>query len=86
VRVWEVGGELRWRWRGEADLFESVWEGLRCYASCGGRVEDFEAGAQSVEERGWEGGVGAGATGWGCGSGWAALRVMALLFWGSGGV
>ena len=76
-----MGGELGWRWRWEADLFESFGEGLGCYAACGRRVEDFKAGAQSVEEGGWEGGVSAGAAGWGCGSGWATLRVVALLFW-----
>lgn len=52
VRGWEVGGELAGWGRGEADLFEGGGEGGGRYAACCGGVEDFEAGAQGVQE-GW---------------------------------
>ena len=86
MRWREVREELGGIWRGEADLLEGFWEGAWGDVACCRWVEDLEAGAQSVEESWWERCVGAGAAGWSCGSGWAALRVMALLFWGSGGV
>jgi hypothetical protein len=49
-------------------LFERFGEGGGCYATCCGGVEDFEAGAEGVEEGWWERCVGAGAAGWACGA------------------
>lgn len=69
----EVREELGGVWRREADLLEGFWEGAWGYVACCGGVEDLEAGAQGVEERWWEGGVGACAAVGPCRAGWASL-------------
>lgn len=70
---WEVREQLGGVWRGEPDLFEGFGEGAWGDVACCGRVEDLEAGAQGVEERWWEGGVGACAAVGACWTSWPSL-------------